>query len=283
MPVKTHKSSHQKHPKHYVKVYWPYLPLILVVGLALWLSYPSVTRSQRDVLSYDTHINNTELLAATNEQRVKDTEPVLAENAQLTAAATAKAQDMATRNYWSHATPEGTTPWVFVDQAGYAYEQVAENLAYGFDNSQETIKGWLNSPEHRKNLLSSEYTEVGFGVAKSDHYQNNGSQTIVVAMYGKPSATGTTAVLGSSDVAETTKNISKAQALTNGSLPWVGFALGLIAGGAIAYLFFKHSVAVHRAIRKSEKFVLKHPILDITIVAVIALCAILSQSVGVIR
>ncbi len=283
MPVKTHKSSHQKHPKHYVKVYWPYLPLILVVGLALWLSYPSVTRSQRDVLSYNTHITSTELLIASNEQRLKSEQPTLAQNDQLTVAATAKAQDMATRNYWSHATPEGAAPWVFVDQAGYKYEQVAENLAYGFDNSQETIKGWLNSPEHRNNLLSGEYTDVGFGVAKSEHYQNNGSQTIVVALYGKPSSNGVTAVLSSSDVAETTKNISKAQALTNGSLPWIGFVLGVIAGGAIAYLLFKHSVAVHRAIRKGEKFVLKHPVWDITIIVVIALCVILSQSVGVIR
>lgn len=286
MPVKTHKANHhnKKHPKHYAKVYWPYLPLVIVVGMALWLSYPSVARSQKEVLSYSTNVSSSQLLEVTNKTRTQDSKNTLVMNDQLSTAAQAKAEDMVKRNYWSHVTPDGQAPWIFIDQTGYKYENAAENLAYGFGDSKETIKGWLNSPEHRANLLGSEYTEVGFGVANSENYQNSGSQTVVVAMYAKPaSSPETAAVLGASDVTESTKTISKAQALTNGSLPWIGFVLGLIAGSAIVYLLVKHSVAVHRAIRKGERFVLKHPVWDITIVALIALCAILSQSVGVIR
>lgn len=283
MPVKTHK-AHKKHPQHYVKVYWPYLPLVLVVGLALWLSYPAVTRSQRGVLSYETHISSLELLEATNKQRVQSNDRPLALNDKLNAAAQAKANDMAARNYWSHVTPDGTSPWAFVDNAGYQYETVAENLAYGFDNSNEVLRGWLNSPEHRQNLLSNNFSDVGFGIAHADSYVGKGAQTIVVALYAKPgSSSADTAVLGASNFAETNTSVNKAQTLTEKNLPWIGLAIGLIAGAAGAYLVLKHSVGLHRTLRKGEKFVLKHPVWDATILVIIALCAILGQSVGVIR
>src|SRR5690606_33684644 len=157
-----------------------------------------------------------------------------------------------------HTTPEGQEPWHFISQAGYPYEQAAENLAYGFDNSQDTIHGWLASPEHRTNLLNEAYTEVGFGVAQAENYQGNGSETVVVAMYGRPAAAGQPgAVLGeTTGLQEITKTISKAQTLTNGQLPWIGFLLGLAIGGAVIYLIVKHSVAIHRAIRRGERFVL---------------------------
>lgn len=282
MPVKTHKTSHKKHPKHYAKVYWPYIPLVLVVGLALWLSYPAVSRSQRGVLSYKTDITGTSLLSETNSQRVASKQRELALNPQLSQAAQAKAEDMVRRNYWSHVTPEGQAPWVFIDQTGYSYQSAAENLAYGFNNSSETIKGWLNSPEHRVNLLGPQYSEVGFGIVEAPNYLGTGPETVVVALYGKPAAAGQSAsVLGDNTVlAASSKTISKAQTLTNGSLPWVGLILGSLIGIGAAFLLLKHSVAVHRAVRKGERFVLKHPVWDATIIAVIALCAILGQSVG---
>ncbi len=286
MPIKTHKTSHQKHPKHYVKVYWPYLPLVLIVGLALWLSYPSVARSQREVLSYTANISTVELLRATNQQRAGNGKLSLTADPQLTAAAQAKADDMVARNYWSHITPDGQAPWSFINQTGYHYEKAAENLAYGFSDSAGVVTGWLSSPEHRENLLANDYSEVGFGVAQAESYQGNSSETVVVALYGRPAEDGQpAAVLGDQTLAnqETSKTVSKAQALTGGRLPWIGFFLGLLIGGGLVYLLYKHSRAVHRAVRKGERFVLKHPVWDVTILAAVALCLILSQGVGVIR
>lgn len=283
MPVKTHKASHHKHTKRYAKVYWPYLPLVIVVSLALWLSYPSVARSQRGVLSYSTHISTTSLLSVTNQQRDKDSKSPLMLNAQLSQAAQAKANDMAARNYWSHTTPDGQAPWIFIDRAGYRYQAAAENLAYGFDDSANTIKGWLNSTEHRENLLSNEYSEVGFGVAEAPNYQGNGPETIVVALYARPTVSNQPSAVLSATTPESTKSINKAQTLTDGRLPWIGFALGLVVGAALVYLVVKHGVAVHKALRKGERFALKHPVWDATIIAAVALCAILSQSVGAIR
>lgn len=281
MPVKPRHTA-QKHPKHYAKVYWPYLPLVIIMGAALWLAYPSVSRSQRGVLSYATNVNISGLLESTNNERQTNNQSQLAISPKLNQAAQAKAEDMVARNYWSHDTPEGQKPTIFADVVGYGFDSVAENLAYGFNDSSQAVKGWLNSPSHRGNLLNGNYTEVGFGIAESPNYLGKGPETVVVAMYGKP-ANGERQVLSEVQSAESSKSISKAQTLTGGKMPWITLLVGFVAGAGLVYLVIKHSVAIHRAIRKGEKFILKHPVWDVTILALIILCVLLSQSTGVIR
>jgi hypothetical protein len=113
----------------------------------------------------------------------------LALNAQLDSAAQTKANDMAARDYWSHNTPDGKTPWTFIAAAGYQYQTAGENLAYGFGTAGDTITGWMNSPEHRANILNSSYRDVGFGIVNIPSYQNSGPETLVVAMYASPAVT----------------------------------------------------------------------------------------------
>jgi hypothetical protein len=128
------------------------------------------------------------LLADTNAQRVANGVAALSLNDKLDAAAQANADDMAARNYWSHYTPEGNPPWIWVTNQGYAYQALGQNLATGFSDEQSTINGWMASPPHRENLLNSNFTEVGFGYANNPDYTaaGGGPQTIVVAFYGKP-------------------------------------------------------------------------------------------------
>ena len=187
-PTTTHKKrvgQHRKHSKDYTKAYWPYLPIvaILVVGLFAntWLG-----RVHHDVLGYATEMSVQNLLDGTNNQRIANGLGSLALNGQLNQAAQAKANDMAARNYWSHNTPDGQTPWTFVSAAGYDYQAVGENLAYGFATSSDTITGWMNSPGHRANILNSNYVDVGFGIINIPDYQSSGPQTLVVAFYAHP-------------------------------------------------------------------------------------------------
>lgn len=179
-------SHHRKQAKHYGKTYWPYLPLLGIVGFGFLLNSLWWQPPQGSVLAYATNTSAGGLLQATNTQRVAAGEPSLTANAQLTSAAQAKANDMAARDYWSHSTPDGHEPWWFVTNAGYQYQSTGENLAYGFDNSQATINGWMNSSGHRANILNADYQDVGFGIVNVEHYQGTEPQTIVVALYGKP-------------------------------------------------------------------------------------------------
>lgn len=168
-----------------------FLPAIVIASVAtfLWVQ-PGFTlvSKGRDVLAYATNISPSGLLSATNSRRSANGVGTLSIQGQLNSAAQAKANDMVNRNYWSHQTPDGQQPWVFITNAGYQYLSAGENLAYGFMTSTDTVTGWMNSPSHKANLLSSNFTEVGFGIADSPDYIGSGPQTVVVAMYARPQA-----------------------------------------------------------------------------------------------
>lgn len=158
MPLKTHtRAKQKKHPKHYLKVYWPYLPLVLIMLSTLMLGRSFVEQSQQDVLSYASDIDSTSLLKSTNQKRAADDRPPLRLNDSLSEAAHAKAQDMANEDYWSHVSPEAKYPWAFIDEAGYGYRKAGENLAYGFNSSREVVIGWMNSSSHKTNMLDGAY------------------------------------------------------------------------------------------------------------------------------
>lgn len=40
----------------------------------------------------------------------------------------------------------------------------AENVAYGQLSAKEVVKGWLNSPGHKKKNIEDNYTLTGIGV-----------------------------------------------------------------------------------------------------------------------
>ena len=188
----THTTKGLKPPKHHsakmhAKVYWPYLPLIaLLFGAAFINIWQPLQSNKTATLAYSTEMSRSALLSATNVQRNSNGQASLTINDKLNAAAQAKANDMVARDYWSHNTPDGKEPWVFFDAQGYVYTKAGENLAYGFDTSDATIIGWMNSPTHKANLLDSSFTEVGFGFANSSDFVTTGEETIVVAEYGRP-------------------------------------------------------------------------------------------------
>jgi hypothetical protein len=171
------------------KVYWPYIPLVLIIsGLLVLGSSGGALRAAAKhpfgrVLSYSTSMSVGGLLADTNAARAANGVGSLSLNDKLDAAAQANADDMAARNYWSHYTPEGNSPWTWVTAQGYSYLALAQNLAAGFSDEQSTINGWMASPPHRENLLNGTYTEVGFGYANNPNYTSagGGPMTIVVA------------------------------------------------------------------------------------------------------
>lgn len=189
--------KHQKHTRPFLKVYSPYLPMMIIVIVAIVLSIVSPTNAKvigsRDVLSYATSMSSSELLTATNQERTSRGKTALKINSKLASAAQAKANDMVSKDYWSHDPPGCPAPdtcwYKFVVSAGYNYSALAENLAYGFANGSDTVDGWMGSTTHRTNMLNSTYTEVGFGYKNSINFVGKGQQTVVVAEYGKPAST----------------------------------------------------------------------------------------------
>lgn len=136
-----------------------------------------------DILGYATNIITTDLLSLTNQKRQENGLTALNLNPALSAAASAKAQDMFSKNYWAHVAPDGATPWQFIEGSGYTYLYAGENLAKDFADSQGVVSAWMASPSHKDNVLKKEYQDIGFAIVNG---RLNGEETtLVVQMFGQ--------------------------------------------------------------------------------------------------
>lgn len=79
------------------------------------------------------------------------------------------AQQMLTRGYFSHYTPEGLSPFDRMNQRTIQFTYAGENLAFSA-NVQLAMQGLMNSPGHRENILSPNYHKIGIGVIDAGIY-----------------------------------------------------------------------------------------------------------------
>ncbi len=86
----------------------------------------------------------------------------------LMQAAERESRDMATRHFFNHTEPDGTTPGMRVKDAGYTYQMVGENIAANTDQPDDAVDAWLNSPGHRANILTCAFKETGIAVYEQD-------------------------------------------------------------------------------------------------------------------
>lgn len=155
----------------------------VIVGNALLSEGPNVFLAavvRSDIVSY------------TDEARTKEGGQSLIESELLTEAAQAKAEDMATRGYFSHVGPDGEEPWVWIERAGYNYQYAGENLAVRFEDSKDIVDAWMDSPGHRANIVKPQYREIGIGIAEGEY--KGGSATFVVQYFAAPASAATPVV-----------------------------------------------------------------------------------------
>lgn len=281
------RGQHHKRDEHYLKAYHPYLPLLLLVIVALAINI--FWTAQTKVLGASTTMTTQELLVDTNQERSRQHETDLAINSKLSAAAQAKANDMVNRDYWAHNTPDGKTPWAFLKNSGYTYQIAGENLAHGFLNAHSVVAGWMNSPEHRENLLNDDYEEVGFGIATSDNFQGKGKTTLVVALYATPDSSATASAAGQAGngigtfaSAQTYRPVSRIELLSGGRAPWIFASLVVATMFAATIFIVRHAKAWHRLLARGEDFVLHHRTLDFIVVSVVLLGVIMTRTSGFI-
>ncbi|MGE8391706.1 CAP domain-containing protein [Pseudomonas sp. BIGb0427] len=107
----------------------------------------------------------------------------LAWNTTLAGAAESHTRAMANNNFFDHKDRDGRTPGDRAELAGYAGQQVGENIAAGQDTPRKVVDGWLASPGHCANLMSPQFSELGAAYAvdpKSD------AGIYWTAMFGAP-------------------------------------------------------------------------------------------------
>lgn len=115
----------------------------------------------------DIKVIEREVIRLCNVERSKNGLKPLAENWELSRVARHKSMDMATRGYFSHTSPTYGSPFTMMQSFGIKYTAAGENIAYGQRTAQEVVRGWMNSPGHRANILNSNFTEIGVGYTKN--------------------------------------------------------------------------------------------------------------------
>jgi uncharacterized protein YkwD len=113
-----------------------------------------------------------EMLDLVNQQRSDNGVAALSINWQLMAAAQAHSEDMANNNYMGHTGSDGSTPASRAQGAGYPSSFVGENVAAGYATFDRVLEAYMEETPpndgHRRNVLSEEYQEIGFGYAYND-------------------------------------------------------------------------------------------------------------------
>lgn len=98
-------------------------------------------------------------------------------NSELYASAYEHSSDLATSDTFSH-IGSGITSDVTGSNLGHAskfnerieangyvdFKVIGENIAGGMDSIESALEAWLNSPEHCKNIMESDYKEIGVAV-----------------------------------------------------------------------------------------------------------------------
>lgn len=91
--------------------------------------------------------------------------PRVSEDARLTSAAGKYARLMASRDFFSHTSPDGSSPGDRIEAEGYNWRSYGENIAAGQSSAAEVVRSWLASAGHCANLMSRSFTEIGLGYA----------------------------------------------------------------------------------------------------------------------
>jgi uncharacterized YkwD family protein len=97
---------------------------------------------------------------------------------ELTKIARIKSQDMINNNYFSHNSPKYGSPFDMMKAFGINYVHAGENIA-GNQTVQAAHTALMNSPGHRKNILSTDYTHIGIGIQKGGQYGNMFTQDFI--------------------------------------------------------------------------------------------------------
>lgn len=124
------------------------------------------------------------MVEATNLHRAAHGYAPYISDPELTRVARAHAQDMVSRGYFGHYSPEGLNARARLREAGSDRNWVGENIIRSVREASETVQysiDWfMNDPPHRRNLLHDRHTHVGVGAAREE----SGSFIIVMVFAG---------------------------------------------------------------------------------------------------
>lgn len=135
---------------------------------------PDTTKTNSSALT----AQEQEMFNLINQARSQANVPALQVDMELTKVARTKSQDMIDNNYFSHNSPKYGSPFDMMKSFGINFVHAGENIA-GNQTVQAAHNALMNSPGHRKNILSTDYTHIGIGIQKGGQYGNMFTQDFI--------------------------------------------------------------------------------------------------------
>ncbi|MGC5021074.1 CAP domain-containing protein [Micromonospora sp. DT47] len=86
----------------------------------------------------------------------------------LMLAAQRHSQDQADHQDMTHTGSDGSDAGERLDRVGYSWRTYGENVAWNQKTPAAVMDAWMNSPDHRDNILNCAFTQIGVGVATSN-------------------------------------------------------------------------------------------------------------------
>ena len=101
-----------------------------------------------------------------NEYRKEKNLPQLTLDNSLTVIASIRAEEIAENKSFSHTRPnnKGYFSTLF-NEYGYSEGKAGENIGWGYSTADEVCKAWKESTTHYENIINSDYTKIGIGIA----------------------------------------------------------------------------------------------------------------------
>jgi uncharacterized protein YkwD len=123
------------------------------------------------------------IVQMTNAERSNAGLPALRASSRLNEAAQLHADQMARLNRLAHDIPgaQYPRPEDRLAAAGYQWSAYAENIAMGQSTAAAAMDSWMRSSGHRANILSTNVTEIGVGVAR-----DSAGRPYYVQVFGRP-------------------------------------------------------------------------------------------------
>ncbi len=98
---------------------------------------------------------------------------LLSVDPRLVTAAQRHSEDMAAGRFLEHEGSDGSTVLSRIEQTGYEWMTVSENIAAGQPLPDSVVAAWMRSPVHRSNILDASMMNVGIGYAvSSDEFRH---------------------------------------------------------------------------------------------------------------
>lgn len=104
------------------------------------------------------------VLELMNQHRAANQLPPLVAEKRIMDAAEDRMRDMEELGYWAHQSPDGRSPFFWLKFRSYRFTRAGENLARGFETAELLVSTWMDSPGHRSNILSADFSNVGIAL-----------------------------------------------------------------------------------------------------------------------